>query len=235
MKDAQHERKSSSREERNGRPQLLNALSGPDAASPLLESLCLSAGLRAGLFAAVIRADADAAVATDAARADRAAASAASRTRLIVIAIYVAAALLLLPWSVLLATRLPQRHLAAHWNIAWAGFDIALAGTLLAVAVTAWRRSLWLEGAATAAAALLGCDAWFDLLTAGTLRELIVAAAEAVFVELPLALLCLWVARRTNAHWLRAVLVPRAEALGARCAAMILDRLRAPGSPVVRR
>jgi hypothetical protein len=124
--------------------------------------------------------------------------------RRLVIGIYVAAALVLLPWSVLLATHLPARHLSAHWDVAWSGFDVALAATLSAVAVTAWRRSPWLEGAATAAAALLACDAWFDLLTAATVRELVVAALEAGLVELPLAILCLWVARRANAYWLRA-------------------------------
>ena len=119
------------------------------------------------------------------------------------IGIYAAAAVALLPWSILLAVWLPARHLSAHWDIAWSGFDVALAGTLVAVAVTAWRRSMWLEGAATAAATLLCCDAWFDLLTAATTRELVFAAVEAAFVELPLAFLCLWVARRSNAYWLR--------------------------------
>lgn len=124
-------------------------------------------------------------------------------SRRLVIGLCTGAAGLLLPWSVLLATRLPARHLAPHWGLAWAGFDVILAAALLAVAVSAWRRSLWLEGAASAAAALLACDAWFDLLTAATLREVVVAAIEAGAVELPLALLCLTIARRAKAHWLR--------------------------------
>ncbi len=82
-----------------------------------------------------------------------------------------------------------------HWDIAWSGFDVVLALLLTAVAVAAWRGSLWFEGAATAAATLLFVDAWFDVLTSSTRAELFVAIAEAVLVELPLALLCLLLAR----------------------------------------
>lgn len=125
-------------------------------------------------------------------------------TRLVVF-VYAAAAVALLPWSVLLATRLPTRHLSAHWDIAWSGFDVALAATLAWVAVSAWRRSFWLEGAASAAAALLLCDVWFDLLTAATGRELAIAAVEAALVELPLALVCVQIARRAERNWLERV------------------------------
>lgn len=105
------------------------------------------------------------------------------------------AALLLVPWVVLLVMALPSEHRAAHWDIAWAGFDIALALLLLAVAVAAWRHSPWLEGAATAVATLLFVDAWFDVLTSSTRAELVVSIVEAAFVELPLAILCLLLAR----------------------------------------
>ena len=90
---------------------------------------------------------------------------------------------------------LPSEHKAAHWDIAWAGFDVGLALVLLAVALAAWRRSPWLEGAATAAATLLFVDAWFDVLTSSTTSELTVALCEAFFVEIPLAVLCLLIAR----------------------------------------
>jgi hypothetical protein len=112
-----------------------------------------------------------------------------------VVPLFGLAALLLVPWVVLLVYLLPSAHRAAHWDIAWSGFDVALALLLSAVAVAAWRRSLWLEGAATAAAALLFVDAWFDVLTSSTRVELIVALVEAIFVELPLAVLCLLLAR----------------------------------------
>jgi hypothetical protein len=101
---------------------------------------------------------------------------------------------------------LPSAHQASHWDIAWSGFDVVLALLLSAVAVAAWRGSLWLEGAATAAATLLFVDAWFDVLTSSTRVELLVAIAEAALVELPLAVLCLFLARhaerRLKLQWL---------------------------------
>jgi len=112
-----------------------------------------------------------------------------------VVVLFGLAALLLVPWVVLLALALPSEHQSAHWDIAWVGFDVALAVLLLAVAVAAWRRSPWLEGAATAAATLLFVDAWFDVLTSSTRAELVVSIGEAAFVELPLAILCLLLAR----------------------------------------
>jgi ascorbate-specific PTS system EIIC-type component UlaA len=109
--------------------------------------------------------------------------------------VFALAAVLLLPWIVLLVVALPSSHRAAHWDVAWAGFDVMLALLLLTVAITAWRRSPWLEGAATAAATLLFVDAWFDVLTSSTRAELVVALVEAVAVELPLAVVCLLIAR----------------------------------------
>jgi hypothetical protein len=41
-------------------------------------------------------------------------------------------------------------------------------------------------------------DAWFDVLTSSTRAELVVAIAEAAFVELPLAALCLLPARNAE-------------------------------------
>jgi hypothetical protein len=112
-----------------------------------------------------------------------------------VVPLFALAALVLVPWIVFLVRSLPSTHAAAHWDIAWAGFDVVLALLLLGVAVAAWRRSPWLEGAATAAATLLFVDAWFDILTSSSHVELATAIGEAAFVELPLALLCLLLAR----------------------------------------
>ena len=108
------------------------------------------------------------------------------------------AALLLVPWVVLVIVSLPSAHRAAHWDIAWAGFDVALALLLITVAVATWRGSPWLEGAATATATLLLVDAWFDVLTSSTRVEVVVSIAEAVLVELPLAILCLLLARNAE-------------------------------------
>ena len=112
-----------------------------------------------------------------------------------VVPLFGLASVLLVPWIVLLVYLLPSAQRASHWDIAWAGFDVGLALVLSGVALAAWRRSPWLEGAATAAATLLFVDAWFDVLTSSTRLDLIVAVVEAVFVELPLAVLCLLLAR----------------------------------------
>jgi hypothetical protein len=109
--------------------------------------------------------------------------------------LFAAAALILVPWVVFLVHALPSDHRSAHWDVAWGGFDTALALLLVGVAVAAWRRSPWLEGAATAAATLLLVDAWFDILTASSRSELVTAIVEAAVVELPIAVFCLFLAR----------------------------------------
>lgn len=124
---------------------------------------------------------------------------------------FAAAAFVLVPWVVVLAVHLPSMHAASHWDVTWAGFDVALTGLLVAVAVAAWRGSPWLEGAATAAAALMIVDAWFDITTSSSGLELRVAVAEAVLVELPLAVFCFLLARSTEralARRLRALPAP---------------------------
>jgi uncharacterized membrane protein len=101
----------------------------------------------------------------------------------------------LVVWTLVLAYRLPARHTSHHWDVAWVGFDVALA---LALAATGWsvaRRSAWASSAAAVAATLLLCDAWFDNVLANGRGEQIEAAIEAALVEIPLALFCLWLAR----------------------------------------
>jgi hypothetical protein len=115
--------------------------------------------------------------------------------------LYGLAALVLVPTVVVLVVALPSTHQAEHWDLAWGGFDVMLALILVTVAITAWRGSAWLEAAAAAAATLLFVDAWFDVLTASTRSELVLALVEAVFVELPLAVLCLWLARGAERFW----------------------------------
>jgi hypothetical protein len=109
--------------------------------------------------------------------------------------LFAAAALILVPWVVFLVHALPSDHRSAHWDVAWGGFDTALALLLAGVAVAALRRSPWLEGVATAAATLLFVDAWFDILTASSRSELATAIVEAAVVELPIAIFCLLLAR----------------------------------------
>ncbi len=104
-------------------------------------------------------------------------------------------AALLVPWTLVLAYRLPSRHTSHHWDVAWVGFDIALAGALAATGWAIARQAAWAPSAAAAAATLLLCDAWFDNVLASGLEEHVEAAVEAALIEVPLALLCLWLAR----------------------------------------
>jgi hypothetical protein len=107
------------------------------------------------------------------------------------------AAVVLLPWAIALNLILPSRHLADHWDIAWTGFDIVLAISLLATAYAAVRRRDLVRGIAPVSATLLLCDAWFDVLTASTGTDLEVAILLAVLGELPLALVCFLLATGT--------------------------------------
>lgn len=100
----------------------------------------------------------------------------------------------LVPWALFLAYRLPARHTSEHWDVAWVGFDIALAVALVATGWGIARRASWAPSAAMAAATLLLCDAWFDNVLANGSGERLEAALEAVFVELPLAIFCVWLA-----------------------------------------
>ena len=88
-----------------------------------------------------------------------------------------------------LEARILIREVVENWDIAWTGFDIALAGVLAAVAVSAYRRSGLLPRLATAAGTALVCDAWFDVVTSAR-GEVGEAVLEAVLAELPLAAVC---------------------------------------------
>ena len=95
----------------------------------------------------------------------------------------------LLPWTLYLTFTLPARHVTQHYDLAWVGFDIALAASIAATAWAAVRSSQWLVPLAAATGTMLVCDAWFDVVTAGR-TEMGEAVAEAVLAELPLAAVC---------------------------------------------
>jgi hypothetical protein len=114
-------------------------------------------------------------------------------------------AMALVPWTIFLTATLPAEHRTPHWDLAWGGFDVALA---CAAATTAWacaRRPDWLPLPATITGTLLVCDAWFDVLTARPGSELVEALLSAALAELPLAALCFWMARDSERTLVRAV------------------------------
>lgn len=105
--------------------------------------------------------------------------------------------LVMLPWTIYVGLSLPSRQLSPNYDTAWAGFDVILLATLASTAYFALRRSRYLSSAATATAALLVVDAWFDVMTTpGNQRwESILLA---VAVELPLAAVCMWLSHHTG-------------------------------------
>jgi hypothetical protein len=104
-------------------------------------------------------------------------------------------AIALTPWIGWLLLTLPSRATADHWQIAWGGFDVAVAVLLAATGISLIRRSTLAGVFAPMTAAILLCDAWFDVVTAHGTTTFALAVGEAVFVEVPLALICLWITR----------------------------------------
>jgi hypothetical protein len=100
------------------------------------------------------------------------------------------AAAVLLSWMAVLGTTLPTTASAQHWRAAWIGLDVM---ETTALAVTGWlvlRRDVRVRMAASAAAAFLLADAWFDITTAQPTWDVLQATMLALFVELPLMALC---------------------------------------------
>ncbi|MBK6016720.1 hypothetical protein JHN45_37115 [Streptomyces sp. MBT53] len=93
----------------------------------------------------------------------------------------------LIPWTVLLAVTLPSAYEVHQWRVTWVGFDVLLVLSMAATALLGWRRNRGVIVAAIFSAALLICDAWFDVSLAFGTDDVWSAVALAVFAELPLA------------------------------------------------
>jgi hypothetical protein len=112
--------------------------------------------------------------------------------------LYLTLSVLLLPWMAYLAVASPAEFGDGHWRVAWVGLDAMEAVALAVTARLAYRRSTWVDIAATATFVLLVVDAWFDIATADTGWGLVQAIAAAAVLELPLAAMSLWVARHAQ-------------------------------------
>jgi hypothetical protein len=121
-----------------------------------------------------------------------------TRIRRLAIVLFGVAGVALLPWTVWLSSSLPPHHLTENWDLAWSGFDSVLALSFLLTAFAAWHRHSSLPPAASATGALLVADAWFDIVLESRSNDLELAIIEAVLAELPLALVCFWVAYVTS-------------------------------------
>ena len=108
----------------------------------------------------------------------------------------------LLPWCVLLGLTLPATMRAQNWSLAWVGLDGAEAAAALATAWLLARRDQRAGLTALAGGTLLLVDAWFDVCTSAPGADQMMAVAEALLVELPLAATAVWFAvRLTRGTW----------------------------------
>lgn len=89
----------------------------------------------------------------------------------------------LVPWLIVLAVTLPE------WTVAWVGLDAMESLGLIATGLLTLRRHPLRPVVAGATATLLVIDAWFDVTTS-TGVALVTALLMAVLAELPLAVLC---------------------------------------------
>jgi hypothetical protein len=108
----------------------------------------------------------------------------------------------IVPWMVYLAMTLPERTRAVDYDIAWIGYDAAMCAVLAALAYCALRRKMATGAIAAVAATMLVVDAWFDIVTTDKRQQLMMAIISAAFAEIPLAIVCAWVA--INAERVRA-------------------------------
>lgn len=118
------------------------------------------------------------------------------RPRRLVVRCALAVAAVLVATAVLLALRLPDVVVAAHWSLAWAGMDIATAATAVTTALLLRRGDRRAALPAAAGSALLAIDAWMDVTTSSAGNARVLAVLEAVALEIPLAVAALVLAVR---------------------------------------
>jgi hypothetical protein len=98
-----------------------------------------------------------------------------------------------IPWTAHLAMSLPAQAHTHNYRVAWVGFDIMLIVFLLFTAYAAWRGRPFVCLLAASTATMLVVDAWFDVATSRR-SDVPSAILSAVLVELPLAVVCGWIA-----------------------------------------
>lgn len=118
------------------------------------------------------------------------------RRRRLGLVFFSSACVFLIFWIGYLAATLPRTYEATHWKASWAGFDVFLLAGLAATAWASWRKRQVFMIFAVATAALLVCDAWFDITTSWGTRDLPMSIASAACVELPVSALLLVGVRR---------------------------------------
>ena len=109
-------------------------------------------------------------------------------------ALLLAAAAILVPWTIILGANLHGQTNVRMWSSTWVGLDIFEIAGLVATAVLLLRRHALVVVSATFAGTLFLLDAWFDVMLAQGGQPWYQALAAALFAELPLALVCFGIA-----------------------------------------
>jgi hypothetical protein len=113
-----------------------------------------------------------------------------------VLVVIVGSCIVLAAWIGVLAVTLPSFYHTGTWRGAWVGFDVGLLAAFAATGWTAWRRRQLLIVCLVVLATLLVCDAWFDVVLDVATSGFQASLLSAVLVELPLAALAIYLARR---------------------------------------
>ncbi len=113
-----------------------------------------------------------------------------------IVAVYTLAVVVLSPWTLHLASSLPDTHLAENWALAWIGLNFCMIVLFILTVYFVWQRKVWMVLTAAPLATLLLVDCWFDVLTAEPGREQLLAFALGLFVEIPMAIITFHLAFR---------------------------------------
>jgi hypothetical protein len=129
-------------------------------------------------------------------KAEPAADGAVRRRRMVALAAIIVCCVILAAWIGVLAVTLPRYYRSGGWRGAWVGFDLAELAAFAATGWAAWRRRPELIICLVVLATLLCCDAWFDMALDARTSGFEISLLSAVVIELPLATLAGWGARR---------------------------------------
>lgn len=121
---------------------------------------------------------------------------ASDRRRRLLVTAMIICCVVLAAWIGVLAVTLPRYYRTGGWRGAWVGFDVGLLLAFAATGWAAWRRRQILIICLVVLATLLCCDAWFDVLLDARTSGFVVSLLSAIFIELPLAALAIFGARR---------------------------------------
>ncbi len=111
--------------------------------------------------------------------------------------VYSIFAALLVPWTIYLAYSLPRRQIQKNWDISWVGLDIGIIFLLLLTGFLASIKSRLVIISLSATASFLLVDAWFDIISSRSGRDLDQSLFLAFIIEIPLSILGFYLAYRT--------------------------------------